>query len=79
MNPTETDTNTLVSAAARHAQDAARDLREALTAAGFDVDRDFPRLSGDTTASDEPNITLGRFKPAVAARLAQMARTTPTQ
>ncbi len=58
-----------VTASARRAQDLAARLRVALTAAGFDVDRDFPHLRGDTTVSDEPFLTLGRLRPAVVESL----------
>jgi uncharacterized NAD(P)/FAD-binding protein YdhS len=60
------------SAAAALAHRAAARLREALTAAGFDVDRDFPALHGDTTTSDEPFVTLGRFSPASAEEVAAL-------
>jgi len=66
------DTYGSVSTAASLAHRTAAHLREALSAAGFDVDRDFPALHGDTTASDEPFITLGRFRPATADRFAAL-------
>lgn len=47
-------------------------VREALLAAGFDADRDFPALHGDVTSSGEPFITLGRFRPGVAERFAAL-------
>jgi hypothetical protein len=47
-------------------------LREALFAAGFEADRDFPALRGDVTNSAEPFITLGRFRPAAAEQLAEL-------
>lgn len=58
-----------VTPSARLAYDLAARLRVGLTAAGFEVDRDFPNLRGDTTASDEPFLTLGRLRPGVAERL----------
>jgi hypothetical protein len=55
------------------AQDQARRLaermRESLAAAGFDVDRDFPSLRGDTTVACEPFLTLGRLSADVGERL----------
>jgi hypothetical protein len=45
-------------------------MRESLAAAGFDVDRDFPRLRGDMTVSNEPFLTFGRLSPDVGDRLA---------
>ncbi|MBR7833980.1 hypothetical protein KDL01_11940 [Actinospica durhamensis] len=44
-------------------------LRAVLSAAGFEVDRDFPHLRGDTTVSDEPFLTLGRLRPVVVEDL----------
>ncbi|HEY3868172.1 MAG TPA: hypothetical protein VGM10_07465 [Actinocrinis sp.] len=44
-------------------------LREALLAAGFEADREFPALRGDVTSSAEPFVTLGRFRPGAAERL----------
>jgi hypothetical protein len=53
-------------------------MRESLAAAGFDVDRDFPRLRGDVTVSNEPFLTLGRLSPDVGERLAELlAQTLP--
>jgi hypothetical protein len=60
--------------AARLAHDLAARLRTGLTAAGFEVDRDFPHLRGDTTASDEPFLTLGRLRPGVVERLLTLLR-----
>jgi hypothetical protein len=55
------------------AQDQARRLaermRESLAAVGFDVDRDFPSLHGDTTVALEPFLTLGRLSADVGERL----------
>ena len=55
------------------AQDQARRLaermRESLAAVGFDVDRDFPSLHGDTTVTHEPFLTLGRLSADVGERL----------
>jgi len=45
-------------------------MRASLAAAGFEVERDFPSLRGDTTASDEPFLTLGRLTPDVTEHLA---------
>jgi hypothetical protein len=58
-----------VTASARLAYDLAARLRAGLTAAGFEVERDFPHLRGDTTVSDEPFLTLGRLRPHVVERL----------
>jgi hypothetical protein len=58
-----------VTPSARLAYDLAARLRAALSAAGFEVDRDFPHLRGDTTVSDEPFLTLGRLRPGVVERL----------
>jgi hypothetical protein len=58
-----------VTASARLAYDLAARTRAGLAAAGFEVDRDFPNLRGDTTASDEPFLTLGRLRPGVVERL----------
>jgi hypothetical protein len=58
-----------VTPSARLAYDLAARLRAGLSAAGFEVDRDFPNLRGDTTASDEPFLTLGRLRPGVVERL----------
>jgi len=54
---------------ARLARDLAARLRTGLADAGFEVDRDFPHLRGDTTASDEPFLTLGRLRPVVVEQL----------
>lgn len=55
------------------AQDQARRLaermRESLAAVGFDVDRDFPSLHGDTTVTHEPFLALGRLSADVGERL----------
>lgn len=55
------------------AQDQARRLaermRESLAAVGFDVDRDFPSLHGDTTVTHEPFLGLGRLSADVGERL----------
>jgi hypothetical protein len=58
-----------VTASARLAYDLAARLRAALAAAGFEVERDFPHLRGDTTMSDEPFLTLGRLRLGVVERL----------
>lgn len=58
-----------VTPSARLAYDLAARLRAGLADAGFEVDRDFPNLRGDTTASDEPFLTLGRLRPYVVERL----------
>lgn len=63
-----------VTASARLAYDLAARLRAGLTAAGFEVDRDFPHLRGDTTVSDEPFLTLGRLRPVVVERLLAQLR-----
>lgn len=47
-------------------------MRESLASAGFDVERDFPRLRGDTTVSNEPFLTFGRLSPDVGERLADL-------
>lgn len=47
-------------------------LRDALFAAGFEADRDFPALRGDVTSSAEPFVTLGRFRPGAAEQLAAL-------
>lgn len=60
-----------VGAASSVAYRAAARLRAALTAAGFDVDCDFPSLRGDTTTSDEPFVALGRLRAEVADSLAR--------
>lgn len=52
-------------------------MRESLAAAGFDVDRDFPALRGDTTVSNEPFVTFGRLSPDVGERLAGLLARTP--
>lgn len=59
-----------VTAAAERARLLAERMRASLTAAGFDVNRDFPSLRGDTTVSDEPFLTLGRLSPSVTELLA---------
>jgi len=61
--------NVAITPAARLAHDLAARLRAGLASAGFEVDRDFPHLRGDTTASDEPFLTLGRLRPNVVERL----------
>ncbi len=58
-----------ITPSARLAHDLAARLRAGLSAAGFEVDRDFPHLRGDTTVSDEPFLTLGRLRPGVVERL----------
>jgi hypothetical protein len=58
-----------VTPSARLAYDLAARLRVGLAAAGFEVDRDFPHLRGDTTISGEPFLTLGRLRPRVVERL----------
>lgn len=58
-----------VTPSARLAYDLAARMRTGLAAAGFEVDRDFPQLRGDTTVSDEPFLTLGRLRPGVVERL----------
>ena len=47
-------------------------MRDSLAAAGFDVERDFPRMRGDITASNEPFLTFGRVSPDVGERLADL-------
>lgn len=64
--------------AQERARRLAERMRESLAAAGFDVDRDFPALRGDTTASHEPFLTFGRLSPDVGERLAGLlAQTLP--
>jgi hypothetical protein len=60
-----------VSPAAERARRLAERMSAALTAAGFEVGRDFPCLRGDTTVSDEPFLTLGRLTPDVSEHLAE--------
>ena len=60
-----------VTSAARQASELADRLRATLAAAGFEVDHDFPHLRGDTTASNEPFLTLGRLAPDVIELLLQ--------
>ena len=52
-------------------------LRDALIAAGFDADRDFPTLRGDVTSSGEPFIAFGRIRPGVAERFAALLLNQP--
>jgi hypothetical protein len=52
-------------------------MRASLTAAGFEVERDFPSLRGDTTVCDEPFLTLGRLTPDVTEHLAAALTYTP--
>lgn len=59
-----------VTPAAERARQLADSLRESLTAAGFEVERDFPSLRGDVTVSNEPFLTLGRLRPDVSEHLA---------
>jgi len=59
--------------ARRLAEQAAAELREALTAAGFTT-AELRNVRGDTTASAEPFVALGRLTPAAALRLAEIAR-----
>ena len=66
-----------VTPAAERAQRLAERMRACLAAAGFEVDRDFPNLRGDTTASDEPFLTLGRLTPDVTEHLAAALFETP--
>lgn len=63
--------------AQERARRLAERLRESLAAVGFDVDRDFPRLRGDTTVSNEPFLTLGRLSPDVGERLVAVLAQAP--
>lgn len=74
--PAQAPYGTVTPAAARARQLAER-MRASLAAAGFEVDRDFPSLRGDTTVADEPFLTLGRLTPAVTEHLAEALCATP--
>lgn len=65
--------------AQERARRLAERMRESLAAAGFDVDRDFPALRGDTTVSNEPFLTFGRLSPDVGERLAGLLDQGPAQ
>lgn len=66
-----------VTPAAARARELAERMRASLTAAGFEVERDFPSLRGDTTVSGEPFLTLGRLTPAVTEHLVAALTDTP--